>query len=63
MYSTGTKFPSKPHFFDATADVIDLVSKTKAIVQEKDKLENGRNTRSCLHDIIDCCDSTNSHLS
>jgi hypothetical protein len=35
MYRTGAKFPSKPHFFDSTADVIDLVSKTKALVQEK----------------------------
>jgi hypothetical protein len=26
------------------ADVINLVSKTKALVQEKDKLENGRKT-------------------
>ena len=38
------------------ADVIDLVSKAKAIVQERDKLvDNGQNAkRRCLLDAYDC---------
>ena len=45
------------------ADVIDLVSKAKALVQERDKLENERATkRRRLVDGNDSCDSSKSEL-